>query len=244
MIPKIIHYCWFGRGEMSPLAKRCIQSWKKYLPDYQIMEWNEENFNLDLYPYAREAYDHNKYAFVADVCRLYALYTVGGIYMDTGVEVVKSYDPFLHHSAFSGYETDKVTTGIIGSEKGGEWARHNLEYYSGRHFIMPDGKMDQTVNVVTICNYMDTLGFRHDGSYQDFPGIITVYPWDFFCPKSYYDGVIRSTDNTVAIHHFEGSWHSRSEIYWYRIKKSVLRSGLYGLLMKVRQGLRNLVFRG
>ena len=239
MIPKIIHYCWFGHGEMSLLAKKCIESWKMFLPDYDIMEWNESNFDLDKYPYAREAYDHKKYAFVADVARLYALYTVGGIYMDTDVEVIKSYDPFLKHTAFSGYETDKVTTGIMGSEKGGEWVKHNLDYYEGRHFINPDGSMDQTVNVVTIYEYMLELGFRSNNTFQDFPGLITVYPRDYFCPKSYYDGVIRLTENTVAIHHFEGSWHSN----WDRLKYRFLKSFNSGWKYKVKHIIKRAINR-
>ena len=122
MIPKIIHYCWFGRGEMPPLAKKCIKSWKKYCPDYEIKEWNEDNFDLDMYPYAREAYDNRKFAFVTDVVRLYAIYTEGGIYMDTDVEVLKPLDSFLKHIAFSGYENDTlVPTGIMASEKGAKW---------------------------------------------------------------------------------------------------------------------------
>lgn len=211
---------------MSDLAKKCLDSWRRVLPDYRIVEWNEENFDLDMYPYAREAYYKGKYAFVADVARLYALYSLGGIYMDTDVEVLKSYDPFLKHPAFSGFETDMVTTGIIGAEKGSEWVKHNLDYYTDRHFILSDGTTDQTVNVVTICNYMDTIGFTHDNSYQEFPGLITVYPRDFFCPKSYYNGKIRLTENTVAIHHFEGSWHSKSDKFWYNVKKSVLKLGM------------------
>ena len=227
MIPKIIHYCWFGHGKMSPLALKCIDSWKRILPDYQIVEWNEDNFNLDSYPYAREAYEHRKYAFVADVVRLYALYTVGGIYMDTDVEVLKSFDDFLHHNAFSGYETDKVTTGIMASEKGGEWVKHNLDYYEGRHFVLEDGSLDMTVNVVTIYRYMLELGFRSDNSFQDFPGLITIYPRDYFCPKSYYDGIVRLTDNTVVIHHFEGSWHSWKDKFQYRFLRFFSRKHLY-----------------
>ena len=108
MIPKVIHYCWFGKGKMPDLALKCLESWKKYCPDYVIKEWNEDNFDLDLYPYAREAYDNRKFAFVTDVVRLYALYHEGGIYMDTDVELVNSIDKFLHHTAFSGFESEKM----------------------------------------------------------------------------------------------------------------------------------------
>ena len=207
MIPKIIHYCWFGRGKMPKLAKKCIKSWKKYCPDYEIKEWNEDNFDLDMYPYVREAYDNRKFAFVTDVVRLYALYHEGGIYMDTDVEVIKPLDPFLKHTAFSGFEDETmVPTGIMASEKGGRWAKENLEYYIGRHFLKPDGTPDTTTNVVVITNYMLSHGLQQNNTLQDFPGFITMYPKDYFCPKSYEDLKIYKTKNTVTIHHFAGSW--------------------------------------
>ena len=106
MIPKIIHYCWFGGGDKPELAVKCIESWKKYLSDYEIKEWNEENFDITQNQYVREAYENRKFAFVTDYVRLYAIYTEGGVYMDTDVEVIGSYDLFLHHHAFSGFETD------------------------------------------------------------------------------------------------------------------------------------------
>ena len=212
MIPKVIHYCWFGRSEMPPLAKKCIKSWKKYCPDYEIKEWNEENFDINLIPYVEEAYKAKKYAFVADVARLYAIYTVGGIYLDTDVEVLKPLDPFLKHLAFGGFEDGiHVSTGIMASEKGAKWAKENLDYYNGRHFVREDGSFDITTNVTTITNYMLKYGLRQDNTYQDFPGLCTMYPKDFFCPKSYFDLKIYKTDNTVTIHHFAASWHTKEE---------------------------------
>ena len=211
MIPKVIHYCWFGRGQMPELAQRCINSWKKYLPEYEIKEWNEDNFDLNLYPYTREAYDNRKFAFVTDVVRMYALYHEGGIYMDTDVEVLKSLDPFLRHHAFSGFENDiNIPTGIMASEKGGKWAKDNLDYYVDRHFVKEDGCLDLTTNVTTITNYMLPLGLRQDNTYQDFPNLITFYPKDYFCPKDSETKQLNLTDNTVTIHHFDGSWLSKS----------------------------------
>lgn len=220
MIPKVIHYCWFGRGQMPALAIKCIESWKKYLPDYEIKEWNEDNFNLDMYPYVREAYDNRKFAFVTDVVRLYALYTEGGIYMDTDVEVLKSLDPFLNHIAFSGFEDNEhIPTGIMASVKGGKWAKDNLAYYDNRYFIKEDGTMDLTTNVITLTSYMLPLGLKQNNTYQDFLGLITFYPKDYFCPKSYEDGKIYLTDNTVTIHHFAGSWHSTKDKIRLRLYK-------------------------
>lgn len=212
MIPKVIHYCWFGRNPLPSLAKKCIASWKKYLPDYEIKEWNEDNFDLDMYPYVREAYDNRKFAFVTDVVRLYALYNEGGIYMDTDVEVLKSLDPFLHHTAFSGFESETlIPTGIMASEKGGKWAKDNLDYYNNRHFVLPDGNFDLTTNVTTITNYMLNHGLQQNNTFQDFPNLITFYPKDYFCPISLKDFKLYKTQNTACIHHFAGSWKSDSE---------------------------------
>lgn len=192
---------------MPKLAKQCIKSWKKYCPDYEIKEWNEDNFDLDLYPYAREAYDNRKFAFVTDVVRLYALYHEGGVYMDTDVEVIKPLDPFLKHTAFSGFENEVyVPTGIMASEKGGLWAKENLDYYNGRHFRLEDGSIDKTTNVVTITDYMLKHGLKQNNTFQDFPDLITMYPKEYFCPLSWEGKKGQLTDNTVTIHHFAGSW--------------------------------------
>lgn len=207
MIPKIIHYCWFGRGKMPALARKCIRSWKKYCPDYEIKEWNEDNFNLNSYPYVREAYDNRKFAFVTDVVRLYALYTEGGIYMDTDVEVVKSLDSFLRHTGFSGFENDTdVPTGIMACEKGAKWAKDNLDHYIGIHFIQPDGSFNLTTNVVTITTYMVEHGLKRNNTFQDFPGFFTIYPKTVFCPLNVDGKKSVFSDDTVTIHHFAGSW--------------------------------------
>ena len=207
MIPKIIHYCWFGRGKKPELAEKCIASWKKFLPDYKICEWNEDNFDLNMYPYAREAYDKRKFAFVTDVVRLYVLSKMGGVYFDTDVEVLSSLDPFLGHNAFSGFENEKeIPTGLMASEKDGAWVNELLDYYNGRHFVNSDGTFDATTNVKTITAITEKHGLITKNSYQDLPNYVTMYPKDYFCPKSYIDGKIYLTNNTVCIHHFSGSW--------------------------------------
>ena len=155
MIPKTIHYCWFGRGQMPPLAVKCIESWKKFLPDYSLKEWNEDNFDVSANKYVRQAYENRKFAFVTDYVRLYALYTEGGVYMDTDVEVLGSYDNFLHHTAFSGFETDgNVPTGMMAAEKGSLWAKELLDGYKDRVFIKEDGSFDTTTNTFVITRYM------------------------------------------------------------------------------------------
>ena len=229
MIPKIIHYCWFGRGEKPELAKKCIESWKKFLPDYKIKEWNEDNFNINCNQYAKEAYESRKFAFVTDYVRLYAIYSEGGVYMDTDVEVLKTYDPFLDHHAFSGFETDgNVPTGMMAGEKGSIWARELLDMYNNRKFIMGDGSFDMTTNTKVITSYMLSKGLVQNNTYQDFPGLCTMYPADYFCPKDHRTGKITCTKNTVCIHHFAGSWVKGNKLHKLRHKFKLLLVRIFG----------------
>ena len=207
MIPKLIHYCWFGPNPKTELAEKCIASWKKYLSDYELIEWNESNFDVNQHPFTKEAYQEKKYAFVTDYVRLFVLQQYGGIYMDTDVEVIKNLDNFLKHNAFSGFE-DRVhiPTGIIASEKNGNWVSEMLKYYDGRGFIKDNGSPDTKTNVEIITEMMSERGFIANNKLQDFPGFITIYPHDFFCPKNYRTEKIKITKNTYTIHHFAKSW--------------------------------------
>lgn len=207
MIPKIIHYCWFGGNPLPKLAEDCIASWKKYLPDYEIKEWNEQNFPLENYPFAQEAIENRKFAFVSDVCRLHALKEEGGIYMDTDVEVLKSLDSFLHHAAFSGFENDDfVPTGIMASEKNGQWVTDLLAYYDGKSLFKEDGSIDSVSNTFIITGMMKGRGFMMNNTYQEQENYVAFYPNDYFCPKSYKTGNIELTENSYCIHHFAKSW--------------------------------------
>lgn len=213
-IPKIIHFCWFGRGPKNELAQKCIQSWKKYCPDYILKEWNEDNFNLDTNEYVRQAYDNKKFAFVTDFVRLYALYNEGGIYMDTDVEVLKPLDAFLKHSAFSSFENNnKIPTGLMAAEKGNDWIFDLMQEYTDLEFIDKNGRMDLTTNVERITNLtVEKYGLLPKSSYQELGGgIVTMYPYDYFCPKDCETGEINITENTHTIHHFSGSWHTEKE---------------------------------
>lgn len=207
MIPKIIHYCWFGRNPLPPLAEKCIASWKQYLPEYEIIEWNEDNFPIADFRFAQEALDNRKFAFVSDVARLYAMEKMGGIYMDTDVEVLKPLDAFLHHSAFSGFENDDyVPTGIMASEKSGTWVKELLAYYDNRPFVNADGSLETTSNTVIITAMMKEKGFAMTNTFQQIDGYVAFYPNDYFCPKSYKTGKIELTKNSACIHHFAKSW--------------------------------------
>lgn len=222
-IPKIIHYCWFGKGQMPELALKCIDSWKKVLPDYEIKEWNEENFAINCNKYVKQAYDCKKYAFVTDYVRLYALYNEGGIYMDTDVEVLKSLDQFLNHSAFSGFENNNsIPTGIMAAEKGNNWIKILLDEYDNLAFLNENGEADTTTNVVRITNKtVENYNIKLNDTYQDL-GDVAFYPHEYFCPKDWDTGNIYLTNNTYVIHHFNASWHSKSERKDAQLRKSLM----------------------
>ena len=209
-IPKVIHYCWFGDKPHPPAVVRCLNSWRKLLPDFRIVEWNETNTDLASNRYVREAYEARKYAFVTDYVRLKVLHDYGGVYMDTDVEVVKSLDAFLRHDAFSGFEDEgRVPTAVMGARAGNAWIGVLLAEYDDATFTLADGTYAETTNVARItATTRDRFGVPMDNAFHDLPGVVTIYPRDFFCPKSYATGVITKTPNTHAIHHFSGSWRS------------------------------------
>lgn len=207
-IPKVIHYCWFGRGPKSSLINKCIASWQKYLFDYEIIEWNEDNFDLDTNIFVKEAYQCQKYAFVSDYVRLYVLYKYGGIYMDTDCEVLKPLDKFLNHESFSGYEKiNLIPTAIMGAKKNNYWIKMLLDYYQDRHFILSDGNLDTTTNVLIISKITsDAYNLTLNNQEINFNGNV-IYPKEYFCPKNGFETKALITKNTYTIHHFNGSWH-------------------------------------
>lgn len=146
MIPKIIHYCWFGHNEKPEIIKKCIESWKKFCPDYEIRECNESNFNINIYPYVKEAYDAKKWAFVSDVARLWLVYTYGGIYMDTDVELLNNIDDLLEYKLFMSFESERgINTGLgFGAEKNNQLVKQILEDYKDKQFKLDDGKLNLT----------------------------------------------------------------------------------------------------
>lgn len=227
-IPKRIHYCWFGGNPLPKLAKKCIKSWKKYCKDYEIIEWNENNFDINQAPlYVRQAYRAKKWAFVTDYVRLYAMVTYGGVYMDTDVELVKKIDSYLYHQAFSGFENEtSIPTGIMASEKVFPLFVELLKYYDNATFIKEDGSFNLTTNVTIITNACLERGFQPNNALQNIDGFV-VYPKDYFCPINAETGELVKTKNTTAIHHFAASWHSkeqkkRKDAYWKEMK--ILRS--------------------
>lgn len=208
MIPKIIHYCWFGGKPLPEDAKKFIKGWSEKCPDYVIKEWNEENFDFSENQYISDAYKEKKWAFVTDYVRLYALVNEGGIYMDTDVELIKSLDDLLSKRAFSGFQTvSSIPTGIMASEKGFQLFKELLDEYTYRSFYNSDGTLNLTTNVVYITNACLKRGLKLNNKYQNIDGF-ELYPVDYFCAKSWESGHLEVTKNTYSIHHFAGSWES------------------------------------
>lgn len=235
MIPKIIHYCWFGGNPLPDSAVKCIDSWKKYFPDYEIKEWNESNFDVNMIPYTAEAYRLKKYAFVSDYARFYVLYRYGGLYFDTDVEVIKNMDDIIARGPFMGCEpngyTDQVSLtdnkdkfnngkpllGVsvapglgLGVNPGLGLFKSILKFYESHHFT--DWLGVRQGNVVSITtDILKSFQIETKGNGIMKCGPIYVYSPEYFCPKNYYTGELSITKNTVSIHHYSATWVPKQE---------------------------------
>jgi len=210
MIPKVIHYCWFGHGELPPLAQKCIASWRKFLPDYEIKEWNENNFDVNAIPYTAQAYKHKKYAFVSDYVRFKVLYELGGIYFDTDVEVVKSIDDILARGAFFGLEANAETFACapglgFACNPGLGILKDMLNLYETLDFENFSGKLNEKTVVEYFSEMLLKKGLQPRTGIVEFNGFF-IYPPDYFCPKPSEFGKILMTENTRTIHHYAASW--------------------------------------
>ena len=231
MIPKIIHYCWFGRNPLPPLAIKCIESWRKYLPDYEIKEWNEDNFDVNIIPYTAEAYAQKKYAFVSDYARFWILYKYGGIYFDTDVEVIRPIYDIIARGNFMGFETDpnpkkgdasggSVAPGLgLGVNPGLGLMKKMLNYYDGKHFVCEANVRNQ-ITVVDICTeVLMESGLQNVDGIQKVEDECYIYPSEYFCPVNVTTGRIHVEKNTRTIHHFAGTWMDKK----FSIKDSIKR---------------------
>ena len=208
MIPKVIHYCWFGRNPKPASVMKCMASWRKYCPDYEIIEWNEDNFPISDNLYCQQAYNAKKWAFATDYARLWIVYHYGGIYLDTDVEIIRPWDDLLTHDCFLGREPRfHVNTGIgFGAIKGHPVIKQMLDDYKDIPFILEDGKMDLWTCPHRNSQWLFENGLRHDDSYQEIHGAV-IYPAEFFSPKDAWSRQSLITKNTYSIHHCDGSWN-------------------------------------
>lgn len=218
MIPKIIHYCWISENvndELPENVQECINTWKKYLPDYEIKRWNQYNFDINNSIYAKQALACKKYAFVSDYIRLAVLYKYGGIYLDTDVKVLKSFNKLLNNKVFVGFESKKIiATCIIGAEKNSCFIKSLLNYYNDKFFLDEKGNIDLTPNTILITEVLKSYGLKLNNTFQILKNI-SVYPEDYFCA---YNGITKEmniTDNTFAVHLYAASWAKKEDILWY-----------------------------
>lgn len=216
MIPKIIHYCWFGGKHKPKLVRQCIKSWKKYNPDYILKEWNEGNSPIEKYPFAKQAFDKKKWAFVSDVIRLHALLNEGGLYLDTDVECLKSFDPLLENKLFTGYERDsnKLQTAVLGAEVNNPIVEKWLNIYLNISFSDDRKTMSLLVNNRLQTDSLLKMGIEMDGSAIE-TEMIKIFPSDYFCPMSYIDHSIKKTNNTFCIHYYSFSWTAPESLKGY-----------------------------
>jgi hypothetical protein len=211
LIPPLIHYCWFGNNPLDRLAEKCIASWKTFFPNHEIKAWNDSNYDVSTIPYAREAYAQKKYAFVSDYVRFDVLYRYGGIYFDTDVEVIRSFDSILQNGPFMGVEEEgRINAGLgCGFEKKMPILREILDLYAGISFVNPDVR-----DTVTVVDYITLVfrnrGFDGKGGIQMISGI-TVYPEEYFNPVDYDTHYLNITTNTCSIHHGAASWVGRPQ---------------------------------
>lgn len=230
MIPKTIHYCWFGGSQLPALALKCMKSWERFCPDYEVVRWDESTFDLSAAPiYVRQAYEAKKWAFVSDYARLQVVYEHGGIYLDTDVELVKSPDSLLGYSAYFGFEdAEHIATGLgFGAEPHAPILAEMLEDYQHLSFVQEDGSLDLTPCPIRNTEMLMRVGLMCDNSFQVLPGNIAVFPTDYFCPLDYYTGVLKKTENTVSIHRYASSWYTEKEKAWYRRTSAALRKELF-----------------
>lgn len=223
MIPKIIHYCWFGRNPLPKSAVKCINSWKKFFPDYEIREWNEDNFDVNMMPFTQEAYAAKKYAFVSDVARFIVLEQYGGVYFDTDVEVIKPFDNILQRGAFMGIEVPgiegkelpKVAPGLcLGVESHHSFYKEMVEHYKQCHYLCPETGIPYPGTVVSHnTQLLEEHGMRPTNEIQEVAGI-TIYPKEYFNPLDDATGILNTTENTHSIHWYSKTWCDKPMIYF------------------------------
>lgn len=251
MIPKVIHYCWFGGKKKSKLIQKCIKSWHKYCPDYKIIEWNENNYDISTAPlFVRQAINEKKWAFATDYIRYQIIFENGGIYLDTDVELIRNLDGFLHNLAFFSFEKGKdflINSGLgFGAEKGTELLGSLMNLYKNQPFVLPNRKPDLTPCPLREKDVFLSYGIIFDGTEQIIDGNIHIYSLEYFCPLDYYEIRERPlfyfnrskqniTDKTVSIHWFSHSWKTSS------MNRNILKSRLYKIpieFLKIIMGMK------
>lgn len=248
MIPKILHYIWFGNNPLTPLAEQCLVSWQEHMPDWTIMRWDESNFEIAVAPqYLRQAYEARKFAFVSDYVRLWALEQYGGVYVDTDVKVLRSYEPLLNDTAFVGLEESKAHlpgTCVMGCEPHCQWVRDMLALYDNISFLKPDGSLDMTTNVermgAVMLKELMNEGVKDEKYWKQNQYIekwgLRIYTHDYFSPIT-STRVMRKTKNTYSIHYFAESWRDGKKKHGWR--EWVISREIVNALVQIKRWVRH-----
>ena len=223
MIPKVIHYCWFGGAPLPKKEQKCMESWKQFAPDYKIVRWDESNYDVHKNQYMGDAYDRKKWGFVPDYARFDIVYTHGGIYLDTDVELVKPLDELLTNKAYMGFESGEWINGGIGfgAEAGSPLIQGLRDMYDDLVFVDEQGELNLTPSPHYITRFLMTHGLRQDNTMQVLDGEMTIYPTDYFAPKDYLTGKIDMTANTISIHQYSATWQPPKKKIVRTIKRLV-----------------------
>lgn len=231
MIPKIIHYCWFGSKSKPENVINYIETWKVHCPDYEIKEWNENNYDINSTIFTKEAYAVKKYAFVADYVRLIALYNEGGIYLDTDVEVLKTFDTYLNHSSFMGFEMrgKNVGTAVLGAAVGQPWIKEIMSYYENNKFIKWYGRLNNRPNPELFHKYLNNYGIECNDKMQILTNEIAIYPSIYFSAKDYHTNELLADVDTVSIHHYAATWVNKDKRWWKKVERLI-----FNIRMKIK----------
>lgn len=243
MIPKKIHYFWSSEGEVPDSVKNCIESWKKYLPQYEIIKWDSKNFDMSCNTYVQEAFSAKKWAFVSDYVRLSVLYQYGGIYFDTDVEVKKSFDNLMNLNAFCGFERlGVIGTCVLACEPGNEIIGQLLKEYEEIHFLNEDNEPDLTPNTHRLSEVLKEYGMT-DVDQEQYVGNLTIFPRTYFTPFNPYVPGNKFSKETYSIHHFDGAWldaedrnRMNKKKQYMKIWGSTMGPIIFGLVHNMKEG--------
>lgn len=235
MIPKVIHYCWFGGKPIPEKDKKCIESWKKFCPDFEIKEWNENNYDIEKNKYMSDAYKEKKWGFVPDYARFDIIYNEGGFYLDTDVELIKPLEELRENEAYMGFESKRWINGGIGF---GANARNKLikelrDMYENINFYNEDGSLNIKPSPYYITEFLEKKGLQCNNKMQ-LIDTMKIYPTEYFAAKDYITGKVTKTKNSISIHQYNASWQSPKSKFKLKVKQ-IMGDKIYNMLILIKK---------